>query len=109
MLEPILGSTNGEKALLFLLARGKGYPREIAMFYNTGLAPIQRQLQEYESGGVIYSRLIGKTRLYAFNPRYPFKAEIENLLEKALTFYPQDEQEKLLMNRRRPRRTGKPL
>lgn len=109
MLEPILGSTNGERTLLFLLARGEGYPREIARFYNTGLAPIQKQLQKFESGGVIYSRLVGKTRLYAFNPRYAFKAEIESLLQKALTFYPQGEQEKLLMNRRRPRRAGKPL
>ncbi|MDR3558278.1 MAG: winged helix-turn-helix domain-containing protein, partial [Candidatus Pacebacteria bacterium] len=99
----------GERTLLFLLAREEGFAREIAKFYNTGLAPIQKQLQKFESGGVIYSRLVGKTRLYAFDPRYAFKAEIESLLQKALTFYPKDEQEKLLMNRRRPRRAGKPL
>jgi hypothetical protein len=33
----------------------------------------------------------------------------ESLLEKALSFYPEEEREKLLMNRRRPRRRGKPL
>lgn len=109
MLEPILGSTNAERTLLFLFAREEGYPREIAKFYNTGLAPIQKQLEKFERGGLVYSRLVGKTRLYAFNPRYPFKSEVESLLEKALTFYPQDEQEKLLMNRRRPRRAGKSL
>ena len=68
----------------------KAIPGKLRSFFNTSLAPIQKQLEKFESGGIVYSRLIGKTRLYAFNPRYAFKAEVESLLEKALTFYPQD-------------------
>jgi hypothetical protein len=109
MLAALFGSMSAERALLFLFARGEGYAREIARFYNTGLTPIQRGLEKFEVNGILYSRLAGKTRLYAFNPRYPFKPEIEKLLEKALTFYPPKEREALLMNRRRPRRSGKPL
>lgn len=109
MLEPILGSTSSERVLLFLFARKEGYPREIARFFKTGLAPIQRQLIKLEINGVLASRLAGRTRLYSLNPRYPFKPEIEGLLAKALDFYPPDERERLLMNRRRPRRSGKPL
>ncbi len=109
MLESLLGSTNCERALIFLFARGEGYPREIASFYRTALAPIQKQMAKLEIGGVLYSRLVGKTRLYSFNPRYPLKADLEGLLEKALSFYPPEEREKLLFNRRRPRRSGKPL
>ena len=109
MLEPLLGSISSERALLFLYARGEGYGREIARFYDTDLTPIQRQLEKLEANGVLSSRLAGRTRLYSFNPRYAFKPEIENLLEKALTFYPPEEREALLMNRRRPRRSGKPL
>jgi hypothetical protein len=109
MLEPLLGSTNSERVLIFLFAREEGYPREIARFFNTDLAPIQRQLIKLEINGVLSSRMVGRTRLYRLNPRYAFKPEIEALLAKALEFYPIEEKEKLLLNRRRPRRSGKPL
>lgn len=109
MLEPILRSRNSENVLLFILARGEGYPREIARFFNTDYFPIRQQLEKLEAGGVLYSRLAGRTRLYAFNPRYPFLAELKGLLEKALSFYPSEERERLLKTRQRPRRRGKPL
>lgn len=109
MLEPILGSTNSERVLIFILAREEGYAREIARFFETGLAPIQKQLEKLEFGGVLASREAGRTRLYVFNPRYPFLEELKALLEKALTFYPEAQREALTMNRRRPRRTEKPL
>lgn len=109
MLAPLLGSISSERVLLFLYAREEGYPREIARFFNTDLAPLQRQLIKLEIHGVLSSRMAGRTRLYSFNPRYAFKPEIEALLKKALEFYPPDDKEKLLMNRRRPRRSGKPL
>jgi hypothetical protein len=109
MLEPLLGSTNCERVLIFLTAREEGYAREIARFFETGLAPIQKQLEKLEFGGVLVSRLVGRTRLYTLNPRYPFLEELKALLEKALTFYPEEVREDLIMNRRRPRRAGKPL
>jgi hypothetical protein len=34
---------------------------------------------------------------------------LELLLNKALSFYPEDERQKLVMERRRPRRRGKPI
>lgn len=109
MLEPILGSTNCERVLLFLNAREAGYAREIARFYATDLAPIQKQLEKLEAGNVLVSKLLGRTRLYEFNPRYPFLSELQNLLNKALQFYPSTEKERLTMTRKRPRRKGKPL
>jgi hypothetical protein len=109
MLEPVLGSRNSERVLIFILARGEGYPREIARFFDTDYYPIRQQLERLELGGVLVSRLAGRTRLYAFNPRYPFLRELKNLLKKALSFYPEDEQARLTMARQRPRRRGKPL
>ena len=103
------GSTNAERVLLFILAREEGYNREIARFFGCDPDSIQKQLAKFETGGVLVCRQAGKTHLYSFNPRYPFLKELKVLLEKALTFYSQDEQEQLLMNRRRPRRIGKPL
>jgi predicted transcriptional regulator len=108
MLEPILGSASSERALLFIFTRGKGYATEIARFFAVDLYAIQKQLDKLESGGVLVSQTAGRTRLYEFNPRYPFLKELKGLLEKALSFYPEKEQDRLLMNRRRPRRRGKP-
>jgi hypothetical protein len=109
MIEVILGSKNAERVLIYIYARGEGYAREIARFYETDLFPIQKQLDKFEAGGVLVSREMGKTRPYVFNPRYPFLNELKALLEKALSFFPQEEQEKLMMNRRRPRAREKPL
>jgi len=109
MLQSLLGSTNSEKALMFLYCRGEGYARQIARFYRVSLRPVQRQLEKLESAGVIYSRMLGKTRLYCFNPRYPFLAELNALLAKALQFYPAPDRTALTLNRRRPRKARKPL
>src|SRR6185369_5690179 len=105
MLESLLGSTNCERVLIFIAAREEGYLREISDFFETSPAPILKQL---ENGGVLFSRLAGRTRLYGFNPRYPFLNELKSLLDKALTFYPEDIRARLLESRRRPRRKGKP-
>ena len=109
MLEPILGSLSCERVLAFIFARKEGYARDIARFFKTDLDPIQKQLEKLELGGVLVSRTAGRTRLYEFNPRYAFLKEIRSLLEKAVMFYPPEDRESLLMVRRRPRRSGKPL
>lgn len=109
MIEVLLGSKNAERVLIYIFARGEGYPREIARFFNTDLKSIQNQMDKFEAGGVLVSRAIGRTRPYQFNPRYPFLNELKSLLEKALSFYPAKEQEELIMNRRRPRSRGKEL
>jgi hypothetical protein len=109
MLEPLLGSSTCEQALLFILARHEGYARQISTFFGLKLYAVQRQLGKLEAGGVLVSRLAGRTRLYEFNPRYVFLKELQTLLAKALDCYPRDERARILMNRRRPRRQGKPL
>jgi len=109
MLASLFGSKNAERVLIFLSARDEGYAREIARFFETDLKSVQKQLDKLETAGVLSSRAVGRTRPYTFNPRYPFLSELKSLLEKALTFYPEEEREKLTMNRRRPRGKGKAL
>ena len=109
MLESLLGSVNKERVLLFIYAREEGYARDIARFFSTDLTPIQRQLNVLEQGGILVSRLAGRTRLYTFNPRYPLLNEVKALLDKAASFYPEDERDRILLARQRPRRAGKPL
>ncbi len=109
MVEIILGSENAERVLIFLLVREKGYASEIADFFNVDLSPIQNQLLKFEGGGVLVSTLGGRTRIFQFNPSYAFLPELKDLLRKAFQYYPPEEIERLKMNRRRPRRTRKPL
>jgi len=109
MIEVLLGSKNAERVLIYIFAREEGYAREIAGFYETDLKSIQMQLDKFEKSGVLASRSVGRTRPYVFNPRYPFLSELKALLQKALSFYPAEEQEELTMNRRRPRAKGKNL
>ncbi len=109
MLEFLLGSVNKERVLVFVFARGEGYATEIARFFDTDLYGIQNQLDRLETGGILVSRKVGRTRLYTFNPRYALLIELKNLLEKGFDFYPEGMQESLLMNRRRPRQRGKQL
>jgi len=109
MLEALFESEKKEKILLFIYTHGEAYPREIARAFQYYIHTVQNQLLNLEGNGVLYSRLRGKVRLFGINPRYPFKKELEALLEKALKFVPAGEKENFYRPRLRPRRTGKPL
>lgn len=109
MLEPLLESTAKERILLFVHTHGEAYPREISRALDLYLNTVRNQLLKLERGGVLYSRLRGKVRLFGINPRYAFKKELEALLEKVLIFIPASELEKTYKPRLRPRLTGKPL
>jgi hypothetical protein len=109
MLDRLLGSTNKERVLIYLTARGRGYAREIARFYNAPLHPVQRALESLEAAGVLVSRAVGQAREYEFNPRYAARAELANLLARALSLYPANLREALEFQRTRPRRKGKRL
>jgi DNA-binding transcriptional ArsR family regulator len=109
MLEPILDNKVKEKILLTLFVRKEIYARDMASIFGLNLFSVQNQLKKLERGGVLASRLKGKTRLYIFDPRYAFKNELSKLLSKALVFIPEKEKEKFYTPRLRPRRAGKPL
>ena len=109
MLEPLLGSVNAERVLIYILAREEGYAREIARFFGADPDSVQKQLAKLERGGVLMSKEMGRTVLYEYNPRYVFLPELRQLHEKALGFYPAEERERLMFSRRRPRGRGKPL
>jgi DNA-binding transcriptional ArsR family regulator len=108
MLEPLLESTAKEKILLYLATHGESYPREIARSLGLYVTAIQYQLAKLEDGGVLYSKLRGRIRLFGFDPRYRFKKELEALLAKALSLAPEEEREPPYRPLLRPRRTGKP-
>jgi len=109
MLANLLGSVNKERVLIYLAARGRGYARQIARFFDASLSPVQNAMESLEAAGVLVSRAVGGTREYEFNPRYPARSELAALLSRALALSPANLRDELLLSRTRPRRKGKPL
>ena len=62
-----------------------------------------------ERDGLLINEKVGRTRVYQYNPRYPFVPEVRAMMEKVLELYPEDIKKELLYNRRRPRKKDKPL
>jgi hypothetical protein len=108
VLANLLGSVNKERVLVYLAGRGTGYSRQIARFFDAPLYPIQKALENLQAAGVVISRTVGSTREYQFDPRYPARKEIAALLDRAISLYPKELRDRLLMFRARPRRKGKP-
>jgi DNA-binding transcriptional ArsR family regulator len=107
MLEPLLGSLLKERILLYLQECSEGYASELAKTFGVSVSMIQFHLKTLEEGGIAVSRAVGKTRIYALNPRYFFLKEVSGLLEKVLKNLPEDEIEKYYRPRKRPRRWSK--
>lgn len=111
MLEPLFGGKNVEKVLFFLLKNERCYGRQLSLVFKQSLSPFQKVLDRLESGGILVSFLVGKTRMYQFNPRYPFLTELVEFLKRAYAFLPEDMKMQYYeqKSRKRPRKKGKPL
>jgi hypothetical protein len=109
MLEGLFGNIIIEKILFTLYVYGEGYPLGMAKTFGEPVNRIQQQLMRLENAGIVVSRLIGRVRIYTFNPRYPFLPELKALVAKSYEFLPEKEKEAYYRKRTRPRRTGKPL
>ena len=109
MLEALFGNRTVERVLLYLQNYDQGYAREIAKTFGVPLNAVQKQLRRLEDGGVLVSRTVGRTRVFAWNPRYPFQVPLRQLLEKAMEYLPEAEVQAYYRQRKRPRRAGKPI
>jgi hypothetical protein len=111
MLEYLFANKNVEKILMYLSLHGKAHASQLSHTFDSALDPIQKTLKKLEEGGLLVSFLEGKTRIFQWNPRYPFLGEIQALAKKAYSFLPLKIQETHYQStqRKRPRKTGKPL
>jgi hypothetical protein len=108
MLEGLFGNPVIEKIFFNLLAFGDAYPLGMAKSFDEPVNRFQQQLKRLENNSIVVSRLVGRVRLYTFNPRYPFLKELKSLIEKASEFLPEEEKDRYYRKRTRPRRPGKP-
>jgi DNA-binding transcriptional ArsR family regulator len=109
MMEGLFGNITIEKILFTLFVYGEGYPLGMAKTFKVAVNRFQQQLKRLEDGGIVASRLLGRVRVYSFNPRYPFLDELKALVAKAYKFLPEKEKAAYYMGLTRPGRTGKPL
>ena len=109
ILSGLTGNETASKVLLYLESYGSGYPRAISEAFKIAISQVQRQLERLEREGILVSRLIGKTRLYEWNPRCFYLEDLKKILSKSLERLPESVKEKYFRQRLRPRRKGKPL
>jgi hypothetical protein len=111
MLESLFGNESIERVLFYLLQNGTCYALQLKKQFQTSLSPFQQALLRLEKGGILASALVGKTRIFQFNPRYLFLEELRLFLQRSYETLPESIRKKYYEApiRKRPRRTGKPL
>lgn len=102
----LFGNPNIEKILLFLLVNEKCYAAQIGHCLGGALTPIQQALIRLENGKILTSYLEGKTRLFRFNPHYPFLRELQGLLKQGYHQLQLHEQHKYYCQREHRTRTS---
>ena len=108
-LEALLGSRTAARLMLYLFHYGEVYPTGAARDLELTLSAVQRQLERFETAGVLVSKLVGRTRVYTFNPKHPATERLRDLVQVFYEGMPAKEREQLFATRRRPRRKGKPV
>ena len=109
MLSTIFGSASAEHVLLYLQCYEQGHASDIARTFGISVSQARKQLVKFELGGVLVSRVVGSARLYTWNPRFLLAGELRTLLQAAIDRQPPDVLQARFRQRRRPRRSGKPL
>jgi hypothetical protein len=109
MLRYIFGNATAEKVLLHVYHYGSIHAAAVANDYGLAVTPILNQLERFEKSGVLVAKMIGKSRVYSFNPKAPFAKPIKELLKIAYESIPLEEREFIFKIRRRPRSKGKPV
>jgi hypothetical protein len=109
MLEGIFGNKTAERVLLHVFHYGEIHASAIAGDYGIALNPIKRQLDRFETAGVLASKEVGRSRVYFFNPKSPLLGPVRELIRILYESIPLKEREGIFHVRRRPRRKGKPV
>ena len=108
-LEAIFGSKSATITLMFLQNYGEGHVSRIARTFGVSPTAIKRQLLQFEYAGLLVSRVVGRSRIFTWNPRSSTAKSLRTFLEGELEKLPTDIQRQYFRQRQRPRRTGKPI
>ncbi len=109
VMETLFGGSTAAKVLMYLQNYEEGYAGGISKTFDIPLSMVQRQLKKFEGGDVLTSRLVGNARIFTWNARNPTVTPLRALLGDSFKYVPEDEINRFYRERRRPRRTNKPL
>jgi predicted transcriptional regulator len=104
LLEGLLGNETAERVLLYLAVNDEGYLQQLSLALGIAPSVVLKQVRRLEASGILVSRMIGRSRVYSFNPRFALKPELLSLLKKAFSLLPPKEREPFESTRMRPRR-----
>jgi predicted ArsR family transcriptional regulator len=107
VIEGIFGNRTAEKVLLHIYHYHEIHAAAIASDYRIAESQVRRQLDRFETAGILVSKQVGRTRLYSLNQKSPFASPIRKIVEIAYESLPLAERVHLFSARRRPRRKGK--
>ncbi|MBF0315990.1 MAG: winged helix-turn-helix transcriptional regulator [Oligoflexia bacterium] len=109
MLEKIFGTKTASFTLLHLFHYGEIHARGLSREIAISLSSVQNQLIKFEEAGVVISKKIGTTRVYSFNKKSPLTKPLMELINVIHSNMSISDKELLFKERKRPRRSGKPV
>ncbi|WP_408095620.1 ArsR family transcriptional regulator [Peredibacter sp. HCB2-198] len=109
MIETIFGNVTAAKIMLYLFHYGEAYASGISKDMGVALSQVQKQLDRFEEGGILVSKLMGKVRIYTFNPKIGVTKKLKELIQIFYDSIPLEQKEQMFSERRRPRRRNKPV
>lgn len=104
----LFGTRKQTEMLILVGLLEETYASELAKLLGVGLMSVQNYVKGMELSGVLATRVIGKERRIALNPRFFARKELKALLARLSDAEP-ELQKAAASLRRRPRRTGKPI
>jgi DNA-binding transcriptional ArsR family regulator len=109
MLETIFGNKTAAHIMLYLFHYGEAYGSGISKDMKITLSQVQKQLDKFETAGILVSKKMGTVRIYTFNPKLGVVKKITELIKDFYEAIPISQREVMFNVRRRPRRKGKPV
>ena len=111
LLETVFGNRTAACVLAYIEQYGEAYASQTARAFGMPVSQVQKQLRRLEAGGLLVNKMQGRTRVYSWNPR---AASVKGLrmavsTEVAAFLESGDPLVEIFLQRRRPRRKGKPL
>lgn len=109
MLEGIFGNRTAEKVLMHIFHYHEIHAAAIAKDYSISEHQVRNQLERFENANVLTSKVIGKARVFSYNPKSPYTGLIQEMIKIAYNSIPLKERELIFKTRRRPRKKGKTI
>lgn len=111
LLETVFGNRTAAYVVAYIEQYGETYANQIARTFGMPASQVQKQLRRLEAGGLLVNKMQGRTRAYFWNPRAASVKWLRRVVGTEIAAFLEsgDPLGEAFLQRRRPRRDGKPL